>query len=77
MQQKIIIDKDDYDLLKEKYIENIDEEIDKGIDEFLFVLDDVMLGTLDQENAPTLKTIEIEKIYDKIYEQNKKHLLKQ
>ena len=71
MQQKeIIISKEHYDLLKEKYIPNIDDILKNGISNFLDVLDDIMVSTLNATDEPTLETITLEKIYDKIYNDN-------
>lgn len=71
MQQKeIIISKEHYDFLKEKYIFNIDDILKKGISNFLDVLDDIMVSTLNENDEPTLETIKLEKVYDKVYNDN-------
>ena len=70
-QNKVNIREEDYNILK-NYIPNIDEELKKGITEFLFLVDNIMSDTLDRENnyMPTKDTLVLERIYDTLYQEN-------
>ena len=52
-------------------IPNIDEMVKSDdINALLLVIDDVILDNLDENDEPTQRGIELQRIYDQIYNQN-------
>lgn len=63
------ITKEQIDLLR-PYINDIDNLINQEINEFLLVLDDVILDSLDKDEEATELTRKLDKLYDAIYSAN-------
>lgn len=54
-----------------KEIPNIDEIIKSDdVNDLLLTIDDAILDNLDEDDEPTEKGIELQRIYDQIFNQN-------
>jgi hypothetical protein len=54
-----------------KYIKNLDEVLESNdINDLLLEIDDAILDTFDAEGNPSAVGIELQKIYDEIYNSN-------
>ncbi len=67
----MVVKQEQKDILR-KYIENIDEIMNKeDVDELLDKIDDVIIYNLDENNEPDEIGFELQRVYDQIHYQNK------
>ncbi len=67
----MVVKQEQKDILR-KYIENIDEIMNKeDVDELLDKIDDVILYNLDENDELDEIGFEMQRVYDQIYHQNK------